>query len=69
MLKMGGYEAPRAIRKLGDQRSRIIILAMTANAFEKDRKNALEAGMNGHLAKPIDIQKLMSVLAEALKTV
>ena len=40
---------------------------MTANAFEDDRKNALHAGMNGHIAKPLDIQKLFQVLSELLK--
>jgi CheY-like chemotaxis protein len=37
---------------------------MTANAFEEDRKNALAAGMNGHLAKPIDVQKLIQTLTD-----
>lgn len=42
-------------------------MAMTANAFEEDQKNALNAGMNGHIAKPLDIQKLFQVLSELLK--
>ena len=41
---------------------------MTANAFEEDRRNALAAGMNGHLAKPIEIPKLMETLAEILES-
>lgn len=65
MPRMNGYEATQEIRKLKDPRkSRIPIIAMTANAFEEDRKNALDAGMNGHLAKPIDVQKLIQTLME-----
>ena len=65
MPHMNGYEATRQIRKLEDpQKSSIPIIAMTANAFEEDKKNALDAGMNGHLAKPIDIQRLIQTLTE-----
>ena len=46
---------------------RLPILAMTANAFEEDRRKALEAGMDGHLAKPIDIRTLFETLYEILK--
>lgn len=54
MPKMDGYTATRAIRALKDKDKAIIpIIAMTANAFDEDKKNAFEAGMNGHLAKPI----------------
>ena len=60
---MDGYEATRQIRALGTEISRIPILAMTANAFEEDRKAALEAGMNEHIAKPIDVEKLKAALA------
>ena len=65
MPHMNGYDATKEIRKLKDPRkSRIPIIAMTANAFEEDRKNALAAGMNGHLAKPIDVQKLIQTLTD-----
>ena len=67
MPVMNGYEATRAIRALPDPlRAGVPILAMTANAFEEDRKNALDAGMNGHIAKPIDIEALMDALEKAL---
>jgi len=63
MPVMDGYTATRAIRALGDRRlASIPILAMTANAFEEDRQEALRAGMNGHIAKPIDINKLFETL-------
>ena len=65
MPNMNGYEATKAIRKLEDEvKSKIVILAVTANAFEEDRKNALQAGMNGHIAKPIKVDTLSSTLAE-----
>ncbi len=60
---MDGYSATRAIRDMEKPYpADIPIIAMTANAFEEDRERALQAGMNGHLAKPIDIEKMMSVL-------
>lgn len=63
MPRMSGYDATKEIRKLKDpQKSNIPIIAMTANAFEEDKKNALDAGMNGHLSKPIDVQKLIQTL-------
>ena len=62
MPVMDGYEATRRIRALGTEVSRIPILAMTANAFEEDRLAALEAGMNEHIAKPIDMDKLRMML-------
>ena len=68
MPEMDGYEATRRIRALPDaEKAALPIVAMTANAFEDDRKNALHAGMNGHIAKPLDIQKLFQVLSELLK--
>ena len=66
MPVMDGYEATRRIRALGTEISRIPIVAMTANAFEEDRKAALDAGMNEHIAKPIDVDKLKGVLTEFL---
>ncbi len=68
MPKMDGYEATRRIRSLEDkEKAGIPIYAMTANAFEEDRQKALEAGLDGHIAKPIDIANLMTVLKGALK--
>ena len=68
MPRMDGYEATRRIRALPDPRKAgIPIFAMTANAFEEDKQNALNAGMNGHIAKPLDIPHLLKVLEEALK--
>ncbi|MDE6655668.1 MAG: response regulator, partial [Anaeroplasmataceae bacterium] len=65
---MNGYEATRIIRALDDpKKASIPIVAMTANAFEEDRKEAMEAGMNGYAAKPIEIDKLMKTLEELLK--
>ena len=60
---MNGYEATRQIRALDDPAlAGITILAMTANAFDEDRKEALECGMDGFLSKPIDIEELISIL-------
>ncbi len=65
---MDGYEATRQIRALNvPDVAGIPIIAMTANAFEEDKKLALEAGMNAHLAKPIEIPKLMEALWEIVK--
>ena len=67
MPKMDGYEAAKQIRALEDrQKATIPIVAVTANAFEEDRKIALEAGMNGHLAKPYDIPAIMETLKSLL---
>ena len=68
MPVMNGYEATRTIRKLENpQLASIPILAMTANAFEEDKQEALRSGMNGHIAKPINIDNLMSTLKTILK--
>jgi signal transduction histidine kinase/DNA-binding response OmpR family regulator len=67
MPKMNGYEASKQIRALEDkQKAAVPIVAVTANAFEEDRKLALEAGMNGHLAKPYDIPAIIETLKELL---
>ena len=64
---MDGYEATRAIRALSDrEKARIPILAMTANTFQEDKMNAVTAGMNGHVAKPIDRAVLTSALAAVI---
>ena len=55
---MDGYEATKIIRSFNNKNAQIPIIAMTANAFEEDRKHALQLGMNEHLAKPVDIEKL-----------
>ena len=68
MPVMNGYDATRLIRKLANQDlANIPILAMTANAFEEDKQEALRAGMNGHVAKPINIEKLLETVEEILK--
>ena len=65
MPKMNGYKATQAIRRLPDKdKACIPIVAMTANAFEEDKRDAFAAGMNGHIAKPIQVDKLLSTLAE-----
>ncbi len=67
MPVMDGYTATREIRNLKDPRlSQIPIIAMTANAFDEDRKQALKMGMNGHLSKPIDVDSLLKVLRTVL---
>ena len=67
MPRMDGYKATQAIRHLPDKdKACIPIVAMTANAFEEDKRDAVAAGMNGHIAKPIQIDKLLSMLAEVL---
>lgn len=68
MPVMNGYEATQAIRAFEDTKlAGIPIIAMTANAFEEDRQAALNTGMNGHLAKPFDVEKLFEVLAEIME--
>ena len=67
MPKMDGYTATREIRTLPDNRkANIPIIAMTANAFEEDRRKSYEYGMNGHIIKPISIEEIAKVLDELL---
>lgn len=69
MPVMNGFEATKQIRRLSDRRlADIPIFAMTANAFEEDRQRALNAGMNGHIAKPLDIPKLFETLKEFFRS-
>ncbi len=68
MPNMDGYKATKVIRSLSDKKkAEIPIIAMTANAFAEDKKKALEMGMNGHIAKPIDVDKMETVLLSILK--
>ena len=63
MPKMDGYEAARLIRNLDDpQKACIPIVACIANAFKEDQEIALEAGMDGHLAKPYNVPQMMETL-------
>ena len=67
MPVLNGYEATKVIRRLPDKNlASIPILAMTANAFEEDKQEAARCGMNGHIAKPIDIKILLKTLREVL---
>ncbi len=67
MPKMNGYEAARKIRALSDPyQSKIPIIAVTANAFEEDKRTAKEAGMNGHVAKPLNVSELHRQMADCL---
>lgn len=68
MPNMDGYKATKTIRKFADEKKAgITIIAMTANAFDEDKRNAYKAGMNFHIAKPIKVDELMSALAGILK--
>ena len=67
MPNMNGYEATKAIRKLTDERAKIPIIAMTANAFEEDRQAALAAGMDDYVAKPVEILELFRTIMKNLK--
>lgn len=67
MPNMNGYEATMAIRQLSDpEKAAIPIIAMTANAFEEDRQQALKAGMNAHIAKPIELKNMIDTLSRIL---
>ena len=67
MPNMDGYQATQCIRHLNDKKkAEIPIIAMTANAFEEDKKRAFDAGMNEHIATPIDIEKLRVAILSVL---
>ena len=66
MPNMNGIEASMAIRKMPGIRSQIPIIAMTANVFEEDKRKALEAGMDAHIAKPFDVQVLLDAIGQIL---
>ena len=67
MPNMDGYKATEIIRGLSDKsKATIPIIAMTANAFEEDRKKALAKGMNGHIAKPVAAEKVEKTILSAL---
>ena len=69
MPKMDGYMTTREIRTLkNNKKANIPIVAMTANAFEEDKKKAFKAGMNAHITKPIDIETILTVLNQVFGT-
>ena len=68
MPNMDGYTATQRIRDLDDSRAEIPIIAMTANAYDEDRRKAQEAGMDDFLAKPLDVDEMMRLLAQIIKT-
>lgn len=67
MPRMNGFEACKVIRSLPNNRSQLPIIALTANAFEEDRKDCLNAGMSDHVSKPIEIQSLLQTIESVLK--
>jgi CheY-like chemotaxis protein len=68
MPNLNGYEATKVIRELPDAaKAEIPIIAMTANAFEEDKRDAQRAGMNGHLAKPVNVHELYKTLMGILE--
>ena len=67
MPVMNGYEATRAIRQLENKElAQVPIIAMTANAFQEDKEKALNEGMDGHVAKPLNVKVVMQAMQEAL---
>ena len=66
MPKMDGYAATRQIRTLPSNVANVPIVAMTANAFEENKQKAIRAGMNAHIAKPIEAGRLMETLSHIL---
>ena len=69
MPGMNGYEAARQIRKLSNRKkAQVPIIAMTANAFEEDRDKSFRSGMNEHIAKPVDIEKVLEIVKKVYST-
>ena len=69
MPSMNGYEAARQIRKLSNRKkAQVPIIAMTANAFEEDRDKSYRSGMNEHIAKPVDIEKVLQIVKKVYST-
>ena len=69
MPVMNGYDAATKIRRMDDpQKADIPIIAMTANAFREDAERCMEAGMNAHLAKPLDDEKIKQTISEELRS-
>ena len=67
MPVMDGLEAAKTIRRMARRDAQSVpIIAMTANAFDEDTKKSIESGMNGHLAKPVDIQELLRAIQEVI---
>ena len=70
MPNMDGYEATKCIRHLQDiKKAEIPIIAMTANAFQEDAEKCIAVGMNAHLAKPLDIEKMEQTICKQLRDV
>ena len=68
MPVMDGYMATKKIRSLEDSDlANIPIIALSANAFEEDKREAIAAGMNEHIAKPVQADKLLSILSEVIR--
>ena len=68
MPNMDGITATKRIRAMNRQDAKDIpIIAMTANAFEEDRKRSMEAGMNGHVAKPLDMQEILKTIIDCIQ--
>lgn len=65
MPNMNGYETTKAIRAMDDKRRMVKIVAMTANAFEEDKKKAFDCGMNGYIAKPVRIEEILKEIEKA----
>ena len=66
MPVLDGYKATRKIRQLGEEKSKIPVVALTASVLEDDKYDAYIAGMNGHISKPIDAAKLLNALSDLL---